>query len=88
MKTLLIGLVLSLGLGFTPQANQQLDIYYMYQDEYGMYFLDPEAEYENVIFVEYYDTSRWGIPADIHHGTKLVGIFDKEGWELLGIQPN
>ena len=69
--------------------NKELDIFYMYSNEDGMYFLEPTAEYENVIYVDYASWNEWiGLDSTtLHHGTKFIGVFDSEGWELYDIKP-
>lgn len=66
----------------------RLDIFYMYSNESGSYFLDPAADVENVIFVPYVALNDWNINLDtLHHGQKFSGIFDSEySWELLGLE--
>ena len=66
----------------------RLDIFYMYSNENGSYFLDPTADVENVIFVPYVALNEWDINLDtLHHGQKFSGLFDSEyEWELLGLE--
>lgn len=66
----------------------RLDIFYMYSNESGTYWLDPATtEGENVIFVPYVALNEWDINLNIlHHGQKFSGLFDSEyEWELLGL---
>lgn len=71
----------------TPQQNQlddnQAELFYMYSNEDGHYFLDPKADTENVIYVGHDD---FYVP-ETHHGTKFVGTFaDNTLWELTGLE--
>jgi len=66
------------------QDNQSY-LFYMYSNENGHYFLDPEAEYENVIWIGKNDFDN--MPKDLHHGDKIIGVFvDDEKWELESIK--
>ena len=67
-----------------PEDNK-IQIFKMYDTEEGTYMLDPEAEFENVIFVERPEAEDMGIYG-MHHGTEVTGVFDKEGWELSYIK--
>lgn len=65
----------------------QLDVFFMYGNENGTYWLEPSAEYENVVWIGYEDLKEWNIEfKSLHHGNKLIGTFDNEGWELFGLE--
>lgn len=65
----------------------QLDVFFMYGNENGTYWIEPSAEYENVIWIGYDDLKEWNIEFDeLSHGNKLVGSFDETGWELFGLE--
>ncbi|WP_341323446.1 hypothetical protein NSQ62_08205 [Solibacillus sp. FSL H8-0523] len=71
------------------QPNQTT-LFYMYSNDTGHYFLDPLAEYENVIYVGRSD--HLAIPdltvsvENLHHGKRYIGTFaDNELWELVGL---
>jgi len=66
--------------------NIELEIFYMYSTNEGMFFLEPKAETENVIFVGHSDWKEWKGKKKVHHGEKFIGIFDSTGWELYGIK--
>lgn len=67
--------------------NIELDVFFMYGNEIGTYWLEPTADYENVVFVGYDALEKWNIDMDdLHHGKRLIGTFDNEGWELLGLE--
>lgn len=71
--------------------SNQTELYYMYSNESGHYFLDPKAEYENVIFVglnDYLTDSNFKIDTpSLHHGQKFIGTFtDDTLWELIGLE--
>lgn len=72
------------------EANQTT-LFYMYSDSIGHYFLDPLAEYENVIYVglddhKVYESLK--IDANnIRSGQRFVGTFvDNTLWELVGLE--
>lgn len=66
--------------------EQSIELFFMYGNEEGTYWLDPKAEYENVIWVDYESLIEWGIDfKELHHGNKKVGLFDETGWELFEI---
>ena len=81
------GLALTLALvGCTQEEkSNEIELFKMYDSQQGTFLLDPKAEEENVILVEPQEAKYWGVD-DLHHGTKVIGIFDEEGWELLGIK--
>lgn len=65
---------------------QPIEIFFMYGNEDGTYWLDANAEEENVIFVGYDSLIEWGIDfKTLHHGHTRIGLFDETGWELLEI---
>ena len=64
--------------------SNQTTLFYMYSNEYGHYFLDPLAEYENIIYVGLDD---FYINANVQHGKRYIGTFaDSSLWELVDIQ--
>lgn len=67
------------------KGAKEIELFKMYNDSKGTYLLDPEAEHENVILVEKEQAAEWKLD-ELHHGTKVTGIFDEEGWELLEIK--
>lgn len=66
-------------------APNVIKLFVMYSNDEGTYLLDPSAEFENVIYVDKVTAIKYGI-YDLHHGTKVNGIFDKTDWDLLGIK--
>lgn len=72
------------------QPNQT-ELFYMYSNDTGHYFLDPKAEYENVIYVGLNDylldnNFKMDTPS-LHHGQKFIGTFaDDTLWELTGLE--
>ena len=66
----------------------ELDVFYMYSNEVGSYWLDPAtSEGENVIFVGFDDLKEWNIDLDdLEHGQKWIGVFSEDGWELFGLK--
>lgn len=68
--------------------HNQIELYYMYTNEDGTFLLDGNADTENVIYVSHDDMVEW-IGSDyvneLHHGNKLIGTFDDDGWELVGL---
>lgn len=65
----------------------ELDVFYMYSNEEGSYFLEPNAEYENVIFIDNDTLKEWNVNTDeLEHGMRYTGTFDKDGWELFGLE--
>lgn len=68
------------------EVLQPIEIYFMYGNDDGTYWLDPSAEYENVIYVGYDELEEWNIDYDrLHHGNMMIGLFDETGWELMEI---
>lgn len=72
------------------QSNQAY-LYYIYSNETGHYFLEPTAEYENVIYIgkdDYKVDSNYYIDTDnLHHGKKYIGTFyGDDKWELKKIE--
>lgn len=63
----------------------ELEIFYMYSNKEGSYFLEPTAEFENVIFIDKQSMDNMHMGKNIHHGAKFIGVFDSTGWDLLGI---
>lgn len=71
--------------------SNEATLFYMYSNNEGHYFLDPNSEYENLIYVGLND---WKVDSNIkintaklHHGQKFIGTFDEEyEWELTGIK--
>lgn len=73
------------------KLSNQTELFYMYSNETGHYFLDPKAEYENVIYVglnDYLLDSNFKIDTpSLHHGKKFIGTFtDDTLWELTGLE--
>lgn len=66
-------------------AQKVIKLFVMYSNDEATYLLDPSAEFENVIYVDKANAIEWGI-YNLHHGTKINGIFDKTGWDLLGVK--
>lgn len=71
--------------------TNQAELYYMHSNESGHYFLDPLAEYENVIYVglnDHLTDSNFKIDTpSLHHGQKFIGTFaDDTLWELIGLE--
>lgn len=71
--------------------NNQTELFYMYSNNEGHYFLDPKAETENVIFIglnEYNTDKNFKLDtASLITGKKFIGIFaDDSLWELIGIE--
>ncbi len=71
--------------------ENQAELFYMYSNKEGHFFLDPKAEFENVIFVglnDYKIDENFKIDtAALHHGKKFIGTFaDDTLWELLKIE--
>ena len=65
--------------------NKELELFYMYGNTTGSYFLEPEAEYENLIYVSQSDLNDWDI-TPTEPGQKFTGIFDSTGWDLLNLK--
>lgn len=71
-------------------AINEATLFYMYSDEVGMYFLDPLADVENIIYVGHEDHKLLeGLKIDtdnLHHGQRFVGAFaDEDLWELVAL---
>lgn len=71
--------------------SNQTELYYMYSNETGHYFLDPKSEFENVIYVglnDYLVDEAFKIDTTtLHHGKKFIGTFtDNTLWELTGLE--
>jgi len=66
---------------------QPIEIYFMYGNDNGTYWLEPSAEHENVIFVDYQSLKEWNIDYnELEHGNRMIGLFDETyQWELLEI---
>lgn len=68
-------------------GQNEIEIFYMYSKGNDNFFLDPLAEFENVIAVSDTDLIEWNIDkSNLHHGNKFIGLFDQSGWDLLGIK--
>ena len=66
------------------QVLEPIELFFMYGNEDGMYWLDPSSEYENVIYVDYGSLAEWNIDYNtLEHGTMMIGLFDETGWELI-----
>lgn len=67
----------------TSLDDNQTTLYYMYSNDEGHYFLDPNQEYENVIYVSLDDTY---LDESVHHGDTFIGTFEDDTlWELVSI---
>ncbi|MFJ3388799.1 hypothetical protein [Lysinibacillus sp. NPDC086135] len=71
--------------------DNQTELFYMYSNKEGHYFLDPKAETENVIFVglnDYKIDENFKIDTTtLHHGKKFIGTFvDDSLWELIKLE--
>ncbi|KOS61461.1 hypothetical protein FJQ98_16555 [Lysinibacillus agricola] len=71
--------------------DNQTELFYIYSNEIGHYFLDPKAEFENVIYVginDYKIDENFKIDTtSIHRGKKFIGTFvDDSLWELTGLE--
>ncbi|MBG9689476.1 hypothetical protein ABD91_00855 [Lysinibacillus sphaericus] len=65
--------------------SNQTDLFYMYSNDEGHFFLDPESTTENVIFIGLNDIKV--DTASLHHGKKFIGTFaDDSLWELLKLE--
>lgn len=72
------------------EANQTT-LFYMYSNNIGHYFLDPLAEFENVIYVGLEDYKVYeSLKIDVNNvrsGQRFVGTFvDNTLWELIGLE--
>ena len=67
------------------EPHKKIQIELVGVDDKGQYWLDKNAEYEPIIFVENKFAEHWGVE-DYELGNKVVGVFDSEGWELLAVQ--
>ncbi len=71
--------------------SNQTELFYMYSNNEGHFFLDPKAETENIIFIglnNYKTDNDFKIDtASLHHGKKFIGTFaDDSLWELERIE--
>ena len=71
--------------------DHQTELFYMYSNNEGYFFLDPKAETESVIFVginDYKVDKNFKVnTTTIHHGKKFIGTFaDDSLWELVKIE--
>lgn len=65
-------------------VQTEYDLFYMYGGPKGTYWLEPTAEYENIVFVDNQSLEEWGInPTQL--GEKFTGTFDETGWDLIKI---
>lgn len=71
--------------GVKADTNKELDLFYMYGNRTGAYFLEPKAEYENLIYVSQSDLNDWDI-TPTETGQKFTGIFDPTGWDLITLK--
>lgn len=63
----------------------QTELFYMYSNNEGHFFLDPEATTENVIFIGLNDFKV--DTASLHHGKKFIDTFAEDNlWELLNLE--
>lgn len=85
--TTLLLMALSIAIITPVQASQTLQdneayLYYMYSNKEGHYFLEPNSEFENVIFIGHSDFKF----SKLRHGKKYIGIFeDQTKWDLENI---
>lgn len=69
----------------SEEPKTEYDLFYMYGGPKGTYWLEPTAEYENIVFVENEALEEWGIvPTQL--GEKYTGTFDETGWDLIKIE--
>jgi len=71
--------------------DNQTELFYMYSNKEGHFFLDPKAESENVVYVglnDYKIDESFKIDTTtLHHGKKFIGTFaDDALWELIKIE--
>lgn len=65
--------------------SNQTELFYMYSNNEGHFFLDPKATTENVIFIGLNDFKV--DTASLHHDKRFVGTFsDDYLWELLNLE--
>lgn len=65
--------------------SNQAELFYIYSNNEGHFFLDPEATSENVIFIGLNDFKV--NTASLHHGKKFIGTFtDDSLWELMKLE--
>lgn len=63
--------------------SNQAELFYMYSTEEGHFFLDPNAETENVVYVGLNEIDT----PTLHHGKKFIGTFANDYlWELVKIE--
>lgn len=72
------------------QSNETY-LYYMNSDSKGIYLLDPNAEFENIILIEVNNYTLDKISkvktSNLRHGKKFIGTFtDDSLWELVEIR--
>lgn len=63
----------------------RIPIYKIAESESGVYFLDPSAEFEKEIYVDWNSINNWELQ-DLEQGEKIIGIFDSTSLELLGAE--
>ena len=88
VASIVAALTLSVGILTGASAKEttvEISLFKMYDTTEGTYLLDPSSDYENVIFVDKEQAIKWGV-YKIHHGTKVIGVFDETGWELSDIK--
>ncbi|MGG0667693.1 hypothetical protein ABE073_04105 [Lederbergia citrisecunda] len=94
IKSIMMVAMLALG-GYADSMNEsnskvdgmEIDIFYMYSVDDGSYWLDPTTDTENVIWIDDESLVEWNVnKEELHHGNRMVGMFDKTGWELLGMK--
>lgn len=61
-----------------------IEVWKTVENEKGVMLYDPNAEFEKDIFVSKKDANKWNL-SDVEIGQKVVGVFDKDGWELLDV---
>jgi len=87
MIKLIVALLIAGNISFSDIEEKKIDIFYMYSVEDGSYWLDPESDTENVIWIDNDSLKEWGIDSKkLHHGNKFEGVFTPDGWELIRIE--
>lgn len=67
----------------TNKPHEKIEIELIEKSDEGQYWYDHSAEFEPRIFVENNFAEHWGVD-DYDIGETVIGVFDGEGWELLG----
>lgn len=65
--------------------SNQTTLFYMYTNKEGHFFIDPLADFENIIFVGHNDFPKY--TKNLYHGMRFIGTFtDTSLWELEDLQ--